>query len=144
MLREKLAIANAKHHKKSFSIHLKHWTSSRVSGIGSCFIQWKQWTGRLNMEGMNSTNSESVINTKCQGRGEGFLFWSIEPSTTLIQQHHYSIYSSCEENIYSGKALSQGLTAEETVLGRKVFHTVFLHSSHSHLLASVFSPQSIQ
>jgi len=85
-----------------------------------------------------------VVNTECQGRGGGFLFWSFKLGTTLIQEHHYSIYSACGENICSGDVLSQGLTAEETVLGRKVFLTVFLHSNHSQLLASLFSPQSIQ
>lgn len=61
-------------------------------------------------------NSKSVINTKYQGRGGGFLFWSVETNTNLIQQHHYSIHSSCGETIYCSEVLSQGLTPEEAIL----------------------------
>lgn len=70
-------------------------------------------------------NSKSAINAKYQGRGGGFLFWSVETNTNLIQQDHYSIHSSCRENIYSGEVLSQGITSEEAVLATKVFLTGF-------------------
>lgn len=88
---------------------------------------------------------QSVINIKCQRRGEGFLFWSLEPSTDLIHQHHYSIYFSCEENIYSGKFLLQGFTAKETVLGKKTcIYYFFQHLRHSNFWLLSFSTQNIQ
>lgn len=92
------------------------------------------WTWRAQIQ----HNSEPVRNTKCQGRGGGF--WRIEPRTTLIQQHHYSIYSSCGENIYSGEVFSQGLTAEETALGRKVFLRGFFPFKPFSFVGSPFQP----
>jgi len=113
--------------QKGFSIYLNHLTSSRVSGIGSCFIQWKLWSWELEKQVINSTKF-TVCDKMSKERRRIFV---LEPWA----QHHYSIYSSCEENIYSGKFLLQGFTEKETVLSKKTTTSItfFQHWRHSNL-----------
>lgn len=80
-----LATANAKHHNKAFQAPE---TLNTFKGKW----HWQQFHSMKTMNwgfehgGHEFNKIQSVINTKCQGREGGFLFWSIEPCN-LTQQH---------------------------------------------------------
>lgn len=73
--------ADAKHHKKAFQ-------APETLKIFKGKWHWQQFHSMKTMNqgfenvGHEFSKIQSMINTKCQGRGGEFLFWSIEPSNS--------------------------------------------------------------